>query len=221
MQSVEALAYLACLFDDEELRQFKDLTAVFTSPATLRTLVASCVPFIPIVHSEDAERELAVAHHRLHCIVFRPRNAVDTKADIALDLLSFDAFEKAHGISRQIAGGGAHLLGTSGTVTTVAGVHLGLPCYTRSKVDGCWLSDAEVRTVISKLLTLSYEGRAAQPCVGPERADLVLAGCAILEAMMRLWPCKRLRVADRGLREGILANLIAEDAHANGHLRGR
>ncbi len=143
------------------------------------------------------------------------------EAMVADVLLKLDAFEKAHGISRQIAGGGAHLLGTSGTVTTVAGVHLGLPCYTRSKVDGCWLSDAEVRTVISKLLTLSYEGRAAQPCIGPERADLVLAGCAILEAMMRLWPCERLRVADRGLREGILANLIAEDAHANGHLRGR
>jgi addiction module HigA family antidote len=91
----EALAFLACLFDDEELRQFKDLSAVFTSPATLRTLVASSVPFIPIVNSEDAERELVDAHRRLHCIVFRPRNAVDTEADIALDLLGYDAFEKA------------------------------------------------------------------------------------------------------------------------------
>jgi hypothetical protein len=91
----EALAFLACLFDDEELRQFKDLAAIFTSPATLRTLLASSVPFIPIVHSEDAERELADAHRRLHCIVFRPRNAVDTEADIALDLLGCDAFEKA------------------------------------------------------------------------------------------------------------------------------
>jgi addiction module HigA family antidote len=91
----EALAFLACLFDDEELRQFKDLAAVFTSPATLSTLLASSVPFIPIVHSEDAERELADAHSRLHCIVFRPRNAVDTEAGIALDLLGYDAFEKA------------------------------------------------------------------------------------------------------------------------------
>ena len=91
----EALAFLACLFDDDELRQFKDLAAVFTSPKTLRTLLASSVPFIPIVHSEDVERELADAHHRLHCIVFRPRNAVDTKADIALDLLGYEAFEKA------------------------------------------------------------------------------------------------------------------------------
>lgn len=91
----EALAFLACLFDDPELRQSKDLAAVFTSPGTLKTLVASSVPFIPIVHSEDAERELADAHRRLHCIVFRPRNAVDTEADIALDLLGYEAFEKA------------------------------------------------------------------------------------------------------------------------------
>ncbi len=91
----EALAFLACLFDDEELRQYKDIAAVFTSQTTLRSLLASSVPFIPIVYSEDAERELADAHRRLHCIVFHPRNAVDTKADIALDLLGYDAFEKA------------------------------------------------------------------------------------------------------------------------------
>jgi addiction module HigA family antidote len=93
----EALAFLACLFDEEELGRFKDLAAVFTSPATLRTLIASLVPFIPIVHSEDTERELGDAHRRLHCIVFRPRNAVDTQADIALDLLDQDAFERALG----------------------------------------------------------------------------------------------------------------------------
>ena len=91
----EALAFLACLFDDGELRQFKDLAAVFTSAETLRTLVASSVPFIPIVLDEGAERELADAHLRLHCIVYRPRNAVDTKADIALELLDYDAFRKA------------------------------------------------------------------------------------------------------------------------------
>ncbi len=91
----EALAFLACLFDDEKLHHFKDLSAVFTSPETLKTLIASSVPFIPIVHSEDAERELADAHRRLHCIVFRPRNAVDKEADIALDLLGYEAFEKA------------------------------------------------------------------------------------------------------------------------------
>ncbi len=90
----EALAFLSCLFDDPELIRFKDLAAVFTTPATLRMLIASSVPFIPIVHSEDAERELSDAYIRLHCIVFRPGNAVDVKADMALDLLNYDTFKK-------------------------------------------------------------------------------------------------------------------------------
>jgi len=91
----EALAFLACLFDNEEHHRFKDLAAIFTSPTTLRTLVASSVPFIPIVLSDDTERELANVHSTLHCIVFRPRNAVDIEADITLDLLGSDSFEKA------------------------------------------------------------------------------------------------------------------------------
>ena len=91
----EALAFLACLFDNKDLRQYKDRAAVFTSPETLKTLVASSVSFIPIVHSHDTERELGDAHRRLYCIVFRTRNAVDTKADITLDLLGYDAFNKA------------------------------------------------------------------------------------------------------------------------------
>lgn len=91
----EALAFLGCLFDDTEFNQFKDQAAVFTSPEALRTLIASSVPFIPIVCSEDAERELVDAHSRLHCIVYRPRNATDTEADIKLDLLSREAFENA------------------------------------------------------------------------------------------------------------------------------
>lgn len=91
----EALAFLACLFDEAGLVRFKDRAAIFTSPTTLRTLITSQVPFIPIVHSEEVERELGSAHRRLHCVVFRPRNAVDIEVDIALDLLSHEAFEKA------------------------------------------------------------------------------------------------------------------------------
>jgi addiction module HigA family antidote len=91
----EALAFLACMFEDSELRDFRDNGAVFTSPETLRMLVASSIPFIPIVLTEEMERELGDAHQRLHCITFRSRNAVDTKADIALDLLGYDAFRKA------------------------------------------------------------------------------------------------------------------------------
>ena len=104
-----------------------------------------------------------------------------------------------------------HMLGTSGTVTTIAGVHLGLKRYDRRQVDGCWMSEEEVSSVIERLLNMNYEERVANACIGIERADLVLAGCAILEAIRRAFPCKRLRVADRGLREGILVELMRED----------
>ncbi len=106
---------------------------------------------------------------------------------------------------------GVHMLGTSGTVTTIAGIHLDLPRYDRRRVDGCWLSETEVTKVIDRLLAMTYEERVANACIGSERADLVLAGCAILEAIRRAFPCPRLRVADRGLREGILVKLMRED----------
>ena len=125
-------------------------------------------------------------------------------------------FESQHQILGRLREGSCHLLGTSGTVTTLAGIHLGLPSYDRNRVDGCWLQIAEIRDVTESLISMDYEDRIAQPCIGADRADLVLAGCAILEAILRAWPCDRLRVADRGLREGILATLMAED----GLLRG-
>jgi exopolyphosphatase/guanosine-5'-triphosphate,3'-diphosphate pyrophosphatase len=121
------------------------------------------------------------------------------------------AFEARHEIARRMLAGNTHLLGTSGTVTTIAGVHLGLPSYHRSKVDGCWLTARDIRSISSRILKMTHEERMAEPCIGPDRADLIIAGCAILEAMLRSWPCERLRVADRGLREGILTTLIAED----------
>jgi exopolyphosphatase/guanosine-5'-triphosphate,3'-diphosphate pyrophosphatase len=106
---------------------------------------------------------------------------------------------------------GIHMLGTSGTVTTIAGVHLDLNRYDRNRVDGCWMSEREISAVIERLLGMSYEERVASPCIGAERADLVLAGCAILDAIRRAFPCPRLRVADRGLREGILVQMMRED----------
>jgi exopolyphosphatase/guanosine-5'-triphosphate,3'-diphosphate pyrophosphatase len=106
---------------------------------------------------------------------------------------------------------GVHLLGTSGTVTTIAGVHLELKRYERNRIDGCWMSDDEVTAVNARLLAMTYEERAASPCIGPERADLVLAGCAILDAIRRTFPCPRLRVADRGLREGMLVQMMRDD----------
>jgi exopolyphosphatase/guanosine-5'-triphosphate,3'-diphosphate pyrophosphatase len=123
------------------------------------------------------------------------------------------SFETKHRFSKRIAGKRAHFLGTSGTVTTISGIHLKLPVYERARVDGCWLTARDVRVVSNDLIGMSYAERVAQPCIGQERADLVLAGCAILEALLRTWPCQRLRVADRGLREGILATLMAEDGH--------
>jgi exopolyphosphatase/guanosine-5'-triphosphate,3'-diphosphate pyrophosphatase len=120
-------------------------------------------------------------------------------------------FEERHQFRRRIAGSAVHFLGTSGTVTTVAGIQLGLPRYERSKVDGCWMNVSDVNRVTYDLLGRTYEQRVAEPCIGQDRADLVLAGCAILEAIIRAWPCERLRVADRGLREGILSSLMMED----------
>jgi exopolyphosphatase/guanosine-5'-triphosphate,3'-diphosphate pyrophosphatase len=122
-------------------------------------------------------------------------------------------FEAQHRFRERLLCGSVHLLGTSGTVTTLAGILLGLERYDRSRVDGCWLEVEDVRRVTYGLLRRSYEERVAEPCIGKERADLVLAGCAILEALLRMWPAKRLRVADRGLREGMLATLMAEDGH--------
>ena len=123
-------------------------------------------------------------------------------------------FEAEAQVVPKLAGAQVHLLGTSGTVTTVAGVHLGLQRYDRSRVDGCWITTDDARRVADGLLNSTHEQRVAEPCVGHERADLVLAGCAILEALIRTWPCQRLRVADRGLREGILTTLMSEDAVA-------
>lgn len=105
----------------------------------------------------------------------------------------------------------SHLLGTSGTVTTIAGVQLGLPRYDRSRVDGCWLDSTAIGAVTHDLLHMSYAERAQNPCIGRERADLVLAGCAILEEIREAFPASRIRVADRGLREGILTTLMKAD----------
>jgi exopolyphosphatase / guanosine-5'-triphosphate,3'-diphosphate pyrophosphatase len=107
-----------------------------------------------------------------------------------------------------------HLLGTSGTVTTLAGVHLGLLRYDRRVIDGLWLSSAEVDAAVTRLRGMNYAERAANGCIGAERADLVLAGCAILEAIRGRFPAERVRIADRGLREGILSQMMRADHSA-------
>nr|WP_276330459.1 Ppx/GppA phosphatase family protein [Stella humosa] len=120
-------------------------------------------------------------------------------------------FDDEHGISDWIQRGRMQMLGSSGTVTTLAGVHLELPRYNRSLVDGIVLDRTSIDAASDRLLAMDYAGRAAHPCIGPERADLVLAGCAILSAITGRWPCPRLRVADRGVREGILYGLMARN----------
>ncbi len=116
--------------------------------------------------------------------------------------------EKARALASRFAEGRAHVVGASGAVTSLAGVHLGLPRYERAKVDGLWVTSAEALGASRVLRAMDHKARAAQPCIGPERADLVLAGCAILEAIIQVWPTDRLRVADRGLREGMLMSLM-------------
>jgi exopolyphosphatase/guanosine-5'-triphosphate,3'-diphosphate pyrophosphatase len=108
-----------------------------------------------------------------------------------------------------------HLIGTSGTVTTLAGLHLGLERYERQKVDGLWMKRGEVDETMKVLLGMPFERRVAHPCIGKDRADLVLPGCAIFEAIRREWPTERVRVADRGLREGILISLMDADRTRN------
>jgi exopolyphosphatase/guanosine-5'-triphosphate,3'-diphosphate pyrophosphatase len=119
-------------------------------------------------------------------------------------------FDEQFGIASQIASGRAQMVGTAGTVTTIAGVNMSLPKYNRSRVDGSWLEFEAVERISRDLAAKSYDERVAYPCIGHDRADLVVAGCAVLEAVCRLWPAGRLRVADRGVREGILSVMAGQ-----------
>ena len=110
--------------------------------------------------------------------------------------------------------GQGHLVGTSGAITSLAGVHLNLRRYQRDRVDGLWMTRGQCEAAAERLKAMGAAGRAAEACIGPDRADLVLAGAAILEAVQRAWPCERVRVADRGLREGLLLQQMREDRRA-------
>jgi len=116
-------------------------------------------------------------------------------------------FDDKHGISLAIERGEVQMLGTAGTVTTIAGIDMDLNRYNRSVVDGSWLDFETVFSICGNLVNASFDERAAYACVGRSRAELVVAGCGVLEAICRTWPTGRLRVADRGVREGILLGL--------------
>jgi exopolyphosphatase/guanosine-5'-triphosphate,3'-diphosphate pyrophosphatase len=129
-------------------------------------------------------------------------------------------FEQVHCIGHEIRQGGVRFLGTSGTVTTLAGIALDLPRYSRPAVDGRVLSREAAEAALQRLRVLGRAGLAEHPCVGPERADFVLPGCAIFAAIYTLWPAPEIVVADRGLREGMLLRMIrGERGHPRRPLR--
>jgi exopolyphosphatase/guanosine-5'-triphosphate,3'-diphosphate pyrophosphatase len=127
---------------------------------------------------------------------------------VAETMAALAPFERTQDVLRHVRTGRVQMLGSSGTVTTLAGIHLALPRYARALVDGSVLTFQQISIVSAHLAGLDLAGRAATPCVGRERADLVLSGCAILDAICKTWPVGRLRVADRGVREGILFDLM-------------
>lgn len=189
--------------------------------------------------SQQERRSPLTAHRRIAAWTSVPLgvvNLAETYGGRAVTRESFEAMVAAvskafahfpgveKGRAALEAGRRVHLLGTSGTVTTLAGIGLGLERYDRRKVDGVWFDVAAMRAISETLLAQSFEERQLNKCIGSDRADLVLPGCAVLEAICRAWPCTRLRVADRGLREGILMTLMAEDGvwrHRNRPSAGR
>lgn len=118
------------------------------------------------------------------------------------------AWAGVDGVAKAMKLSGAHMIGTSGTVTSLASVHQKLEAYRRDKVDGTWLDIEDAKNAITKLKALGVDGRSALPTIGPGRAKLMLAGCAIIQTAWELFPVERLRVADRGLREGLLLSMM-------------
>lgn len=114
----------------------------------------------------------------------------------------------ANRFSKTFQEGRGHLVGTSGTITSLAGVHLKLPYYQRNKIDGIWVEAKHIIGTAKKLSTMSLAERQKEPCIGMDRATMLVAGCAILDVIYDHWPSERIRVADRGLREGMLMGLM-------------
>ena len=123
-------------------------------------------------------------------------------------------FEDRHGIAAEIEAGNVHMLGTSGTVTTMGAIYLDLPRYDRSRVDGLSIRWESIDAICAKLVTLDYQARRDHPCIRPGRADLMVMGCAVLTAICRRWPATHLTAADRGIREGLLLDMMAADSVA-------
>lgn len=117
-------------------------------------------------------------------------------------------FDEANRISATMGNAPVQLLSTSGTVTTLAAIHLDLPRYDRSRIDGLTVKISDIRDTIRRLLAMRPSERFNHPCIGPDRADFIISGCAIFEAISSLWPLGRITIADRGVREGIILSLM-------------
>ena len=166
-------------------------------------------------HGNTRNRVAAWASLTAGVVTLAERHGGMSVTPESFELMVADVAEKMADFAKAAApalkGANFHLLGTSGTVTTLAGIHLGLERYDRRQVDGLWMSDKQIDAVLQRLLTMPYQDRAANGCIGSDRADLVLPGCAIFEAIRRAFPSRRVRIADRGLREGILVELMRAD----------
>jgi exopolyphosphatase / guanosine-5'-triphosphate,3'-diphosphate pyrophosphatase len=123
------------------------------------------------------------------------------------------AFVMRNGLDDASQLNNVQVLGTSGTVTTLTSLHLGLPSYDRRKVDGATVPGAALRDLAASLAAMNYEERVQQGSIGEDRAELIVAGCAILQAILEAMPAENVRVADRGIREGILRTLMSRDGH--------
>ena len=174
-----------------ELRGFPTITdLVERAPMTVWT----SIPLGVVTLSEAvARRETDVASY-------------EAMREVARDALS--GWKEADAVRAALAERPGHLIGTSGTVTCLAGVYLNLKRYRRDAVDGTWLPRDSALSTIQRLCELGEAGRAKLPTVGPERAGLMMSGCAIMDAAWDLFPEGRLRVADRGLREGLLLSMM-------------
>jgi exopolyphosphatase/guanosine-5'-triphosphate,3'-diphosphate pyrophosphatase len=173
--------------------------------------------------STEGERPELLDFVSLPCgVVNLSETIADDYVDARLPLQRYEAiaaqvteklaeFDARNSIAAAIARREVQMIGTSGTVTTVAAINLGLRRYNRSQVDGTLITRGAINMVCRGLLGETIAGLAANGCIGPERADLVLAGCAILEGVSKRWPVDPIVVADRGLREGVLLDLIRRD----------
>ena len=182
-----------------------ELVLIESTDTVPRILDWQSVPWGVVSLTESFGQEGATQSERLDRYARMRKTVADGFAEFAERTAPVRRLAQSDGTLR--------LLGTSGTVTTLASLHLDLPHYDRRAVDGLVVPAQSMREISSNISSLSIEERRELPCIGQERADLVVAGCAILEAILDLWPCVRLGVADRGIREGILRSLIAAHGH--------